>query len=114
MMLEVSDILQIDATIIVGVLILLTITSYKVSPIDAKKFFRGFTKEGMTALIVTPFAISAMITLGRCMNIASDMLSPISDCSLISADLILPVGGFFYLFLVVVLIARAARVKINS
>lgn len=110
-MLELGDILQIDVTVIAGVLILLTITSYKVSVSDSKKFFRGFTKEGMTALVVTPFAASALISLSRCMFIPSDVWTPITDCTLIPADLILPIGGFFYLLMVVFLIARAARVN---
>lgn len=108
---DLADILQIDATIIVGILILLTISSYKVSGSESKKFFRGFTKEGMTALVVTPFAISAIISLGRCLS--SSMFSPISDCSLIPFDLIFPIAGFFYLLLVVFLIARKARVPKN-
>lgn len=113
-MMQAFDLLQLDATIIVGVLILLTITSYKVKPEDAKKFFRGFTKEGMTALIVTPFAISALEVLLRCITIDTNMLNPISECPLISFDLIFPIGGFFYLLLVVGLIARASRVKTNQ
>jgi len=104
-MLELSDILQIDVTVIAGILILLTITSYKVPKSDSKKFFKGFTKEGMTALVVTPFAASALISLSRCM-----IHDPITECSLVPMDLILPIGGFFYLLLVVFLIARHSRI----
>ena len=106
-MLELSDILQIDATVIAGILILLTISSYKVSGSDSKKFFKGFTKEGMTALVVIAFALSALFSLGRCI-----VIDPITDCSLVSADLIFPIGGFFYLILIVVMIARYSRVKV--
>jgi hypothetical protein len=108
-MLEVSDILQIDATVIAGILILLTISSYKVSVSNSKKYFRGFTKEGMTALVVVPFGISALLSLGRCMFSSSTLLTPITDCSLIPVDLIFPIGGFFYVILVVGMIARYSR-----
>ncbi|MCE9617321.1 MAG: hypothetical protein K8Q88_03015 [Nitrosarchaeum sp.] len=110
-MLELSDLLQIDATIIAGILILLTISSYKVSESDSKKFFMGFTKEGMTALVVTPFAGSAIISLFRCIPVPLNWNTPITNCSLVTGDLILPIAGFFYLILVVYLITRHSRVK---
>jgi hypothetical protein len=113
-MLEVSDILQIDATIIAGILILLTISSYKVSGSDSKKFFKGFTKEGMTALVVIPFGISTIISLGRCMNIPSNVRVPIPDCPLIPFDFVFPIVGFFYLIVVVCMIARFSSVKVNK
>ena len=58
-MLEISDLLQIDATIIAGILILLTITSIKAEP-NPKKSFSRFTREQLTALVIIPFATSAI------------------------------------------------------
>lgn len=113
-MLEVSDILQIDATVIAGILILLTISSYKVSGSDSKKYFRGFTKEGMTALVVIPFGISAILSMGRCMFGPSSVWTPIPDCSLIPFDLVFPIGGFLYVILVICMIARYSRVQVKK
>ena len=103
-MLGLDALLQVDATVIAGILILLTLTSYKVSESDSKKFFRGFTKEGMTALVVIPFAISAIQILLKYVQ-----YSPTD--SLTGFDVVFPIGGFGYLILVVCLIARSAKVK---
>lgn len=68
----------------------------------------------MTALVVIPFAGSALLSLGRCFPLQNliQLQNPIINCSLVTTDLILPFIGFFYLIMVVGLIARYSRIKV--
>lgn len=101
-MIESSDILQMDATIIVGILILLTITSYKLSNPEipkSKKLY--FTPVKATAFVIIPFSVSAIIELLK--NTANPIANnPVMDI----LELALPIIGFIYIAIIITNFAR--------
>jgi hypothetical protein len=104
---EISELLQINATIITGILILLTISSIKAEP-NPKKVFSRFTKEQLTALVVLPFGLSSIQLLWN--SAQPDK----TDFTINQSDIILPIAGFFYLIIVIFAIAKRAKIDTTS
>lgn len=116
-MLESSDLLQIDATIIAGILILLTISSFIPTPTGqinrmnrkiiqkiGKKTYE-FTPYSVTAFIVMPFAVSAILIIIKqsfdMYQIEHQFFANFPLMYLFSTGI-----GFVYLLWVVIVIAR--------
>lgn len=102
---EISELLQIDATIIAGILILLTISSLKPEH-NPKRSFLYFSKEQLTAVVVIPFGISAIQLL------AKSVQPNTSNTTIEFIDIVLPIVGFCYL--IIVIMALVKRVKIDA
>lgn len=60
-MIDASDVLQVDATVVVGILILLTISSF--SNVAFKKWKFKISPRQATTIIVIPFSLSAILIL---------------------------------------------------
>lgn len=101
-MIQPSEILQMDATMIVGIFILLTIKSFKFS--DHQPRFSYFTKEQLVAAIILPFSASAIQIL---IEYASN-----KDLVLGGMELIMPIVGFIYVIIMIFVIAKYTKVEI--
>lgn len=96
MVLEDKDIIQIDATVIVGVLILLTLSSIGFKESEMERFENPI-KLVLTLAIIGPFTMSALSVLYA-------TLRNKSEPKFIKTALIFMLGGFIYLLVGIVML----------
>src|SRR5574337_907614 len=95
MALRPSEILQIDATVITGIFILLTITS---SQLSTSALPLGKILYIITLAVIAPFALSAVIVGKLEMKKLKESVSEDIEKSYLHDGILLMAGGFAYLF----------------
>jgi hypothetical protein len=92
-MIDANNLLQIDGVVIAGILILLTIKSFK-GEIKGQRTRIKFTPKQAVAYIILPFSISAI-------SIIIGTLIPLYDASSFLIASIFSIIGFVYLVIVI-------------
>ncbi len=92
-MIDTNNLLQINGVVIAGILILLTIKSFK-GEIKGQRTYIRLTPKQAVAYVIVPFSFSAM-------SIITGTLIPAYDAGSFVLASILSIIGFVYLIIVV-------------
>src|SRR5438132_14389857 len=99
-MIDLNILLQVDATVIAGVLILLTISVFSGKGILQLKIPFDWNPRSMVAMIIVPFAVSAILIIWSSMNSIPTAAPAEIYFNGLSNTLLAPVAsifGFIYL-----------------
>ncbi|MGI0026365.1 MAG: hypothetical protein ACREAD_00795 [Nitrosopumilaceae archaeon] len=107
-MIDVNNILQVNGTVIAGILILLTIKSFKG---DHNETFTRIkiTPKDAVAYVIIPFSISAIIAVSDAFKITTTQTNSTGIDWLLIGSAIFTVIGFVYLAIVIFAISKMAK-----
>ena len=108
-MIDVNNILQVDGTVIAGILILLTIKSFKGDHNEAFTKIK-LTPKDAVAYVILPFSISAIIAVSDAFKVITTQTTQTEIDILLILSAIFTVIGFVYLVIVILAISRMPKV----
>ena len=108
-MIDANNLLQVDGTVIAGIMILLTIKSFKGDHSEAFTKIK-LTPKDAVAYVIFPFSISAIIAVSDAFKVTTTQTTQTGIDMLLILSAIFTVIGFVYLVIVIFAISRMPKV----